>query len=31
MRGVASVLICFILSGGATHAETLMGAMLSRL
>lgn len=28
MRGVASVLICFVLSGGAAHAETLMGAML---
>ncbi|MFA6205860.1 MAG: TolC family protein, partial [Methylocystis sp.] len=27
VRGVASVLICFILSGGASHAETLMGAM----
>ena len=27
VRGVASVLICFLLSGGASHAETLMGAM----
>lgn len=27
LRGVASLLICFFLGGGAAHAETLMGAL----